>query len=139
MFRRIGIFCIVFIMVISASSANAGGLFPSTDEMFGKAMPSLSLVLQRSPDQKNEEESGQSETYKNFTPDDYLAFGQYLAGVGATVTSYSADENAITVPISVRNDSMQFVYDWEKKTGTVTYTGMRIRLLFMRGRKGGSP
>ncbi len=126
MFRRIGIFCIVFLMVLSVSSAGAGGLFPSTDEMFGKAMPSLSLVLQRAPDQKSEDESGLSETYGNFTPDDYLAFGRYLAGVGATVTSCSAGENAITVPISVRDDTMTFVYDWEKKTGTVIYrTGTR--------------
>lgn len=53
--------------------------------------------------------------------DDYTAFGEYLAGAGATLKDTAVTENAIAVTLSIRGGSMEFTYDWSSLTATVVY------------------
>ena len=105
---------VLLIMIILVSTAGASGLFPSTDEMFGKAMPSVGLAIGRAAD-------AQYEIYLNFSKEDYIAFGQYLAGTGASIKKYNTENGSIIATISARNAEMIFSYDWVIRTASVTY------------------
>lgn len=120
---------VLIILIFTVSVASAGGLFPDMNEMFGTAMPSIGLVIGREADAQEETEEGSRETYLNFGNEDYLAFGQYLAGVGAKLTDYSVENNTVTVTIFARNASMVFLYDWISKKASVIYpSGTRAEM-----------
>ena len=108
-------------MLLAVSIAEASGLFPSMDEMLGTAMPSVGLAIGRAADEQSETDAGEQETYLNFSGEDYLAFGQYLAGCGAAIKEYSSEGSIITVAISVRDAELSFSYDWLNRTATVIY------------------
>ena len=111
-------FCIISLtLILMIFTASAGGLFPSMDEMFGISMPSVGLAIGRPADVQ--EETG--EMYLNFNGEDYLAFGQYLAGTGAKVTDYSVESGAMTATISARDASMIFLFNWSDKIAVVIY------------------
>ena len=105
--------------IFTVSCAN--GLFPSTDEMFGTAMPSVGLAIGRSADETTETDAGSQEIYLDFSGEEYIAFGQYLAGNGASIREYFSEGSTMTVLISVRDAEMTFSYDWSTKTATVIY------------------
>jgi len=63
MIKRAGICIIAIILAMVFSVANASGLFPSMDNMFGTAMPSVGLVIGREADVQEETEDGSRETY----------------------------------------------------------------------------
>ena len=109
------------IFVSSMPVAGAGGLFPSMDEMLGTALPSVGLSIGRSADEQTETEVGSQETYLNFSGEDYLAFGRYLAGIGATIKEYFAEGNTMSAVISARDAEMSFSYDWAERKAVVTY------------------
>lgn len=111
----------IIILLFVASVANASGLFPSMDNMFGTAMPSVGLVIGREADVQEETEDGSRETYLNFTSGDYLAFGQYLAGIGAKITYYSLESSAVAATISARDASMTFSFNWAEGAAVVVY------------------
>ncbi len=109
------------IVVLTATSASAEGLFPSMNQMFGTAMPSIGVALGRAADETSEEADSKYEVYNAFTYDDYTAFGAYLAGVGAGLKSTDVTNNAITAELTVNGASMQFIYDWEAQTAKAIY------------------
>ena len=80
MIKRIVSIITGIMLTCMLTGAIAGGLFPTTNEMFGMAMPSVGIVINRVADGQCDMDSGSQETYLNFTIDDYRAFGQYLAG-----------------------------------------------------------
>ena len=126
MVKRSWVCIISFILTLMIFAVNAGGLFPDTDEMFGTSMPSVGLVIGRPADAQEETEDGSREIYQNFTNDDYLAFGQYLAGIGARIKDYNMENSTLTATVSVRNASMNFSFNWSEKTAEVIYpTGTR--------------
>ncbi len=112
----LALICSLTLTVVHAKN----GLFPDMDEMFGTAMPSLGLVIGREADEWSNTEADSQEIYNNFGPEEYLAFGQYLACVGAKV-HYQTKGNSITVLISVRDATMTFSYDWSEKKAVVVY------------------
>lgn len=117
--RRLFFLC--FILLTFTDKACAEGLFPSLNQMFGTAMPSIGVVLVRTADETGENTDGKYEVYTTFTFDDYYAFGEYLSGVGAVLNKTDETDSAITATLSVRGASMQFVYDWQAQTSTIIY------------------
>ena len=109
------------IAVLTVEFASAEGLFPSMNQMFGTAMPSIGVALSRSADETGESTDGKYEVYNAFSYDDYTAFGAYLAGVGAELKSTDVTDSAITADLTINGASMQFAYDWEAQTAKVIY------------------
>ena len=112
---------IMVILILSVPFANASGLFPSMDEMLGTAMPSVGLAIGRVADEIAETDAGSQEIYLNFSEEDYITFGQYLAGTGASIKEYYFVGSTMTALISVRDDEMTFSYNWLTETATVIY------------------
>ena len=121
MFKKAGIFCIAFLLILSLSTAGAGGLFPTANEMFGLAMPSIAVLLGRPADETGETEEALTETYLHFGTDEYIAFGEYLAGIGAEILEYEVLPTEIRTLLSARGAQMPFIYNWEKQTATAVY------------------
>ena len=111
--------CLALLMIPGA--AGAQGLFPSMNQLFGTAMPSVGAALGRAADETAESGRGKEETYRGFTYDDYTAFGAYLAGAGAALKDIAVTENTITAELSVRGASMEFTYDWSSQKAAVLY------------------
>lgn len=114
-------FSLCFVLIISVSTACAEGLFPSMDQMFGTAMPSIGVSLGQSANETGENADGKYEIYTAFTHDNYTAFGTYLNSVGAKLKDYQVTDSTITATISVRGASMQFTYDWLAQTASAIY------------------
>ena len=114
-------FSLCFALILLVSTASAEGLFPSMNQLFGTAMPSVGVALERTADETADTGRGKEETYRGFTYDDYTAFGAYLAGAGAALKDTAVTENTITATLSARGASMEFVYDWNSQTATVIY------------------
>ena len=112
---------LVVVMIFAVSTAYASGLFPSMDEMLGTAMPSVGLVIGHAADEQVETDAGERETYLNFSGEDYIAFGKYLGGIGASVKEYSTADSTVTAIITVREAEIVFFYDWANRTVTVMY------------------
>ena len=121
MIKRIVSIITGIMLTCMLTGAIAGGLFPTTNEMFGMAMPSVGIVINRVADGQCDMDSGSQETYLNFTIDDYRAFGQYLAGNGAKIDGYVVDNNIMTATIAVRNTTMVFSYNWMDNVAIATY------------------
>ena len=120
--ERIRRVCAVLIAcALLLSGASASGLFPSVDNLFGIAMPSVSKAVGREPDEKNTAGEEKQETYLNFNSDDYDMFGQYLAGTGASIKEYSVENGVMNATVSVRDASIVFAYDWTEQKAVVTY------------------
>ena len=117
--RRFCSLCLVLILLVS--TAGAEGLFPSMNQLFGTAMPSVGVALERAADETADTGRGKEETYRGFTYDDYTAFGAYLAGAGAALKDTAETESTITATLSVRGASMIFDYDWSSQTATAIY------------------
>ncbi len=116
--------CLLIALVISilaVTSVGAEGLFPSMNQLFGTAMPSIGVLLGRSANEAGENENGKYEVYSPFSYDDYTAFGAYLAGAGAALKDTLVKESTITAELSARGASMQFTYDWSSQTATAVY------------------
>ena len=102
-------------------TASAEGLFPSMNQLFGTAMPSVGMALGRIADETADTGRGKEEKYYDFTYDDYTAFGAYLAGAGAVLKDTVMTDSAIATTLSVRSASMEFAYDWSSQTATAVY------------------
>ena len=111
--------CLVLMMLTGTASAE--GLFPSMNQLFGTAMPSIGAALGRTANETGENADGKYELYNAFSSDDYTTFGAYLAGAGAELESTEVTVSAITATINVRGASMHFIYDWNAQTGTAIY------------------
>ncbi len=118
---RIRFFSLCFVLIMLVGTASAEGLFPSMNQMFGTAMPSISVVLGRTADETSEEADGKHQVYRAFSYDDYTAFGAYLAGVGAALKDTEVTASAISATLSVNGATMQFTYNWQTKTATAVY------------------
>ena len=70
--------CIVSLLVLVVPLTLAEGFFPSTDELFGTAMPSLTSTLNRPSDGKEEVDGGQRLIYREVAAEDYVAFSALL-------------------------------------------------------------
>ncbi len=114
-------FSLLFVLIMLIGTASAEGLFPSMNQMFGTAMPSVGAALGRAADETADTERGKEETYRSFTYDDYTVFGAYLAGTGAALKDTAVTENTITATLTVRGASMEFTYDWSSQTATAVY------------------
>lgn len=126
MIRKVKLCLVIMLMVVMFVTASAEGLFPEMNEMFGTAMPSVGLAIGRAADEQTDTDIGFQEIYRNFTEDEYLAFGQYLAGIGASVKEYTSDGSIMSATISVRDSEMVFSYDLATNTGIAVYpTGTR--------------
>ena len=119
MSKRLLALCLALMLI--TGFAGAEGLFPSMNQLFGTAMPSISVALGRSPAETGEDGSGKYEVYANFNYDDYSAFGAYLAGVGAELKNAEMTDDTITVTLSVQDVSVQFVYNWTSRLAKVLY------------------
>jgi len=84
-------------------------------------MPSVGIAINRVPDEQIDTDVGNQETYLHFSGDDYIAFGQYLDGIGARVKEYEIENGIVTATIFAREAEMVFSYDWINEIGTVTY------------------
>ena len=109
------------ILLLLASTVKAEGLFPSMNQMFGTAMPSVGKALGLAAEETADTEHGKEETYLGFTYDDYTVFGAYLAGVGAILKDTVVTDDSITAVLFVRGASMEFTYNWSSQTATVVY------------------
>ena len=118
---RRSFFSLCFVLIMLVSSTSAEGLFPSMNQLFGTAMPSVGVVLGREADETANTDSGKEETYQGFTYDDYTAFGAYLAGTGASLEDMVPTDSAINFTLSVRGASMEFSYNWVSQTATAIY------------------
>lgn len=133
------ILALVMVMLLAVTVAEASGLFPSMDEMLGTAMPSVALAIGRAADEQAEMDTGEQETYLNFGGEDYIAFGEYLAGIGASVKEYSSENSMMTATISVRDAEMVFSYDWINKKAIAVYpSGTRAETELEAVKKGDS-
>ena len=121
MLKKAAAVCLAVFLIMIESACGASGLFPTTSEMFGTAMPSVALTIGRDADETQETEEGKTEIFLRFGADEYIAFGQYLAGVGATVDGYEIDETAVDIRISARGGRMSLTYDWKEQKGTAVY------------------
>lgn len=119
--RRKTISIFACIILFWASSVNAEGLFPKTDELFGAAMPSIRFAIMRVADTVNESENGYSEVYNNFTYEDYLLFGKYLGAYGAVLKDYAFNNSSFNAAISANGETFSFSYDWKLNVGIVKY------------------
>ena len=109
------------ITVLVVTTAGSEGIFPSMNQLFGTAMPSIGVALGRSADETADTARGKEETYHGFSYDDYTAFGAYLAGAGAALKETSVTDGAITASLSVRGATMEFSYDWNSQTASAVY------------------
>ena len=97
------------------------GLFPSLNQLFGTAMPSVGVLLERKADEIITAEDSIREVYHPFSVSEYDALGQYLAGTKAVLDDYSVEGTCLNASISVRGASMNFLYDRTEQTATVIY------------------
>ncbi len=111
----------VFLALLISLTASAEGLFPSMNQLFDIAMPSIGVALGYDASETGENENGKYEVYSGFSYDDYTAFGAYLAGIDAILTDITMTDSTITVTLSARDASMQFIYNWEAQTATAVY------------------
>ena len=114
-------FSLCFVLILFVSTASSEGLFPSLNELFGTAMPSIGTALERNPSTTGENDNGSFEEYRDFTYEDYTAFGAYLAGNAAEVKDTAVTENTFTVTLLVRGETMLLSYDWSSQTAAVIY------------------
>ncbi len=127
MLRKGKLCLVIMLIVVMFVTANAEGLFPEMNEMFGTAMPSVGLAIGREAFEKGDTDGGYQERYVDFTEANYLTFGQYLSGIGAKVNEYKIDGSTMTAAISARGSSMLFSYDWVGLTATaIYYAGTRV-------------
>lgn len=130
---------VALIFVAGSSVSYASGLFPSMDELFGIAMPSVGLAIGRAADEQTETDAGEQETYLNFSSEDYVIFGRYLTGCGAAIKEYSSEGSIMSVVISVRDAEMYISYDWSNKVATAIYpSGTRAETELKAENKGDS-
>ncbi len=120
-FKKAVAVCSAFLLIIFASAAGASGLFPSTNEMFGKAMPSVGMAIGRTADEISESEDALAETYLHFGAKEYMTFGRYLAGIGASVQQSEITDTEIRVTLSAREAEMSLTYNWKEQKGTAFY------------------
>lgn len=127
MIRKKSTCFIAIIIAFLIITAYAGGLFPDTDVMFGTSMPSVGLAIGRNADEIAETDAGIQEKYLNFSNEDYITFGQYLAGIKAKVNDYKVANNTLTATISVRKATMELSFNWAEQIGIAIYpTGTRV-------------
>ena len=115
------LFVFLVIMLLIVSIAQASGLFPSMNQMFGIAMPSLGGAISRLPTETISTDDGQIEIYHDFSPDEYLAFGRYLAGTDASILECSIVDGSATIRIHARGAEMSLRYDWKHATAEIIY------------------
>ena len=77
---------LLLVLMMIPLAAFGEGLFPDLDQLFGTAMPSVSAALGRKADKEVENCDGLFEIYRDFSDEDYSAFGTYLDGLGAVRT-----------------------------------------------------
>ena len=113
--------CIVSLIVLVVPLTLAEGFFPSTDELFGTAMPSLTSTLNRSSDGKEEVDGGQRLIYREVTAKDYVAFSAYLGKLGCVVESTDVTNGVLTADIAMGDGRITFTWDDEAGIATVFY------------------
>ena len=117
-----GLSCAVSLfLVLLVAAANAGGIFPEMDELFGTSMPSVGLAIGKQPDLEDRTEEGVWEYYYDFGNEEYLKFGQYLAGIGAVIDDSQVGDKSLTVHISIRESGFVFSYNWSDRIGSALY------------------
>jgi len=119
-------FLILMISVLCLG-AFAEGFFPSTDVLFGQAMPSLTVVIGHTPDEEQHTDEGTLVIYRKLTGAEYTAFSQYLAGTECTLESSSIDDGVLTAIITKGDGRITFTYDDMTGTASILYpSGNRI-------------
>lgn len=121
MLKRKWVRILALILASLLSVANAGGLLPSADELFGVSLPSVGLAVGREADEEEKTDAGSQETYCNFSASDYQAFGEYLAGANAKLLEYKFENGVMTATVSVKNKDFIFAYDSAQKSAVVIY------------------
>ena len=120
MMKRIVIILLVVFIVISHVCL-AEPFFPSTNELFGQTMPSISSINGRDADAEEMVDEGTVYTYQDFSAHEYTAFSKYLAEQDCTVEQTSVDNKVLTTQISKGNGTVLFQYDYPAKVATMLY------------------
>ena len=119
MMKRIVIILLVFF--VFSHGCLAESFFPSTDELFGQTMPSISSVIGREADSEEKKEEGEVYSYLDFSAHDYAAFSKYLANKGCTSEQVSLENKILKVLISKGTGTITFTYDYPNRMATVLY------------------
>ncbi|MBO2517082.1 MAG: hypothetical protein CW338_07425 [Clostridiales bacterium] len=119
--KRIIALLLSVILLLPLVSAQAGGLLPSSQEVFGTYMPSMTLALGKTA--AKDEKAGDSRviTCIPFTDADYAAFGAYVDAWGCTAGNYESDGGSVTIPLKKGDAVITFTYDRANGSASVTY------------------
>ena len=109
------------LMLLVSGFAQAAGLFPVAEQLFGVEMPSFGTVAGREAASVVETDQARQEDYRNVTLDEFRAFGCYLTYAGAELRDYTVETVSFCAEIFVQEQSMQFVYNWADGSVTVVY------------------
>ncbi len=110
------LFLILFTHVCMAES-----FFPSTNELFGQVMPSISSVTGKEANAEEKTEDGTKYTYNGFSTQDYTAFSKYLAKQGCSVDQVTVNNKVLVVIITKDNSSITFTYDFPCRVASMLY------------------
>jgi len=118
---RIGLVFLLVIAIMMTSFSMAEGFFPSTNELFGQAMPSLSSTLNRQADEVKEVDGGQQVIFRNISAEDYIAFSAYLGKLDCTAENVAIEDGVLTADITMDGGKFIFAYDDQEGVATLFY------------------
>lgn len=119
--KRIALLLLTAAMLLSLVSAQAEGLLPGSQEVFGAFMPDMSFSIGRNAVKDEQTEKGRVLVFSPFADADYAAFGDYVNGWGCTAGAYTSDEGSITIEIVKQEAKIIFTYDRANGSASVTY------------------
>ena len=119
MMRRIILFLLILILYSQVCLAES--FFPSTNELFGQTMPSISFITGREADAEEKVEGGTIYLYQDFSAHEYTAFSKYLAEEGCTVVQASIENKVLTAQITKENGTVTIEYDYPARMATMFY------------------
>ena len=111
----------VYINDVASRVIYGAAILPDLDTALANALPTLRNVTGRAPN-RTESANGQiTETWTQFTADDYQRMGAYLQERGSEVVSYGAVGKVLTLEMRQGETAFTITYDAGRETVSQTY------------------
>ena len=113
---------VLIILFLSSSTAFSECLLPSQTDTFGVDMPSMSVYLEREPDEETVDDTGAvNQMFYQVTENDFDGFNRYLEENGCFLADYSVSESTVTETIEKQGKTFTFSYDNSSLNAVLNY------------------